>query len=116
MSTLRKFLITTLYVTAVAAIAVAGNAAARPHEAPPYAIEIKDFAFSPRTLTIPVGAKVTWTNKDEEPHKVVEVNTTFTSQPLDTDGNFTYQFNTPGTYEYFCALHPRMTGKIIVQK
>ncbi len=116
MSTLRKFLIVTLYVTAVAAITVAGNAAPRQSDAPPYTIDIKDFAFSPRSLTIPVGGKVTWTNKDEEPHKVVEVNTTFTSQALDTDGNFTYEFNTPGTYEYFCALHPRMTGKIIVQK
>ena len=116
MSTLRKLLMIALYFAAVAAINVAANPAPRPDDAPPYAIDIKDFAFSPRTLTIPVGAKVTWTNKDEEPHKLIEIKSLFTSQPLDTDGNFTFQFNTPGTYDYFCALHPRMTGKIIVQK
>src|ERR1700733_9956294 len=49
-----------------------------------YTIAIKDFMFRPRNLTIPVGSKVTWINKDEEPHKVAEVNSTFTSAPLDT--------------------------------
>ena len=65
--------------------------------------------------SIPVGSKVTWTNKDEEPHKVAEVNSSFTSQPLDTDEGFTYEFKTPGKYEYFCTVHPRMTGTIIVE-
>ena len=81
-----------------------------------YSIAIKDFAFTPRTLTIHAGSKVTWTNKDEEPHKVVEVNSAFTSQPLDTDGDFTFLFDTPGTYKYFCSLHPHMTGTIVVEK
>jgi plastocyanin len=96
--------------------AATGDRGARGDDAASYAITIKDFMFTPRNLTIHVGSKVTWTNKDEEPHKLAEVNDTFTSQPLDSDGDFTYQFDTPGTYEYFCTLHPRMTGKIIVEK
>jgi plastocyanin len=80
-----------------------------------YTITIKDFMFTPRNLTIPVGSKVTWINKDEEPHKVAEVNSLFTSKPLDTDEGFTYEFKTAGKYEYFCTVHPRMTGTIIVE-
>ena len=80
-----------------------------------YTIAIKDFQFTPRDLKIPVGTRVTWVNQDEEPHKVAEVNSAFTSQPLDTDGKFTYEFDKPGTFEYFCTLHPRMTGKIVVE-
>ena len=80
-----------------------------------YTIAIKDFQFTPRELKIPAGTKVTWVNQDEEPHKVTEVNSAFTSQPLDTDGKFTYEFDKPGTFEYFCTLHPRMTGKIVVE-
>ena len=78
-------------------------------------IAIKDFQFSPQTLVISAGSTVTWVNKDEEPHKVVEVNSLFTSKPLDTDDKFTFEFKTAGIYEFFCALHPRMTGKITVQ-
>ena len=92
------------------------HGASRTDDAAPYAVAIKDFMFTPRILTIHVGSKVTWTNKDEEPHKLLEVNEAFKSQPLDSDGDFTYEFDTPGTYEYFCTLHPRMTGKIIVEK
>jgi len=80
-----------------------------------YAINIKDFMFTPRKLMVPVGSKVTWINKDEEPHKVAQVNGAFTSQPLDTDERFTYEFGTPGKYEYFCTVHPHMTGEIIVE-
>ena len=90
--------------------------AAQTDDSSSYVISIKDFQFSPRMITIHSGSKVTWTNKDEEPHKVVEVNSTFTSQPLDTDNSFTYEFDAPGTYEYFCSLHPHMTGKIVVEK
>jgi plastocyanin len=89
--------------------------APRASEAASYTINIKDFMFTPRNLVVPVGSKVTWTNKDEEPHKVAEVNSSFTSQPLDTDEAFMYEFKTPGKYEYFCTIHPRMTGTITVE-
>ena len=83
-------------------------------DAASYAITIKDFQFSPRNLEIPLGSKVTWINKDEEPHKVAEINDAFTSQPLDTNEVFSYEFRTAGKYEYFCTIHPRMTGAIVV--
>jgi plastocyanin len=112
----------TLLVLAFAVpLALLAAGVGSPQTAPPasdaaaYAINIKDFMFTPRNLVIPVGSKVTWTNKDEEPHKVAEVNSLFTSQPLDTDEAFTYQFKTPGRYEYFCTVHPRMTGTITVE-
>jgi len=93
-----------------------GRSAATPSPSQPgtYTITIKNFEFTPRDLAIPPGSKVIWINKDEEPHKLSEVNSTFTSQPLDTDGSFTYEFKSAGKYEYFCTLHPRMTGHIVV--
>ena len=77
-------------------------------------IEIKDFSFQPKLVTLPVGAKVVWVNKDEEPHTVVSTDKIFLSKALDTDDTFTFTFDKPGTYEYFCSVHPRMTAKIVV--
>lgn len=77
-------------------------------------IEIKDFSFQPKLVTISAGSKVTWVNKDEEPHTVVSTDKTFLSKALDTDDTFTFTFDKPGTYEYFCSVHPRMVAKIIV--
>lgn len=77
-------------------------------------IEIKDFSFQPKLVTVPVGAKVVWVNKDEEPHTVVSTDKTFLSKALDTDDTFAFTFDKPGTYEYFCSVHPRMTAKIVV--
>lgn len=77
-------------------------------------IEIKDFSFQPKLVTVPVGARVVWVNKDEEPHTIVSTDKTFLSKALDTDDTFAFTFNKPGTYEYFCSVHPRMTAKIVV--
>jgi plastocyanin len=96
--------------------AIASPTAVRADDSSTITVAIKNFEFSPRLITIHAGSKVTWVNKDEEPHKVVEVNSAFTSQPLDTDAGFVFQFDTPGTYSYFCSLHPHMTGKIVVEK
>jgi plastocyanin len=80
-------------------------------------IEIKDFHFNPQTLTVKSGEKVTWTNRDEEPHTVVSVEKQFKkSPPLDTDQEFTITAGAPGTYTYFCSVHPKMTGTIVVVK
>jgi plastocyanin len=80
-------------------------------------IEIKDFAFNPQTLTVKPGEKITWINRDEEPHTVVSVEKQFKkSSALDTDQEFTITAGTPGTYTYFCSVHPKMTGTIIVKK
>ena len=81
----------------------------------PSRITIKDFSFGPATLTVPTGTKVTWVNKDEEPHKVVSVDEIFKSTAIDTDGEFAFVFNKPGTYKYFCSVHPRMVGTVVVE-
>jgi len=79
-------------------------------------IVIKDFHFSPDTLTVKSGEKVTWINRDEEPHTVVSVEKQFKkSSALDTDQEFTITVGAPGTYTYFCSVHPKMTGTIVVE-
>jgi plastocyanin len=80
-------------------------------------IEIKDFAFNPQTITVKSGEKITWINRDEEPHTIVSVEKQFKkSSALDTDQEFTITAGAPGTYTYFCSVHPKMTGTIVVEK
>jgi plastocyanin len=80
-------------------------------------IEIKDFAFNPKVITVKSGEKITWINRDEEPHTVVSVEKQFKkSSALDTDQEFTVIAGAPGTYTYFCSVHPKMTGTIVVEK
>lgn len=80
-------------------------------------IEIKDFAFNPQTITVKSGEKITWINRDEEPHTVVSVEKQFKkSSALDTDQEFTITAGAPGTYTYYCSVHPKMTGAIVVEK
>ena len=80
-------------------------------------IEIKDFMFNPTTITVKSGETVTWINKDDEPHTVVSVGKKFPkSSALDTGQEFTITAGAPGTYEFFCSVHPKMTGTIIVEK
>jgi len=80
-------------------------------------IVIKDFHFNPETLTVKSGEKITWINRDEEPHTVVSVEKQFKkSSALDTDQEFTITAGAPGTYTYFCSVHPKMTGTIMVEE
>jgi plastocyanin len=82
-----------------------------------HTIEIKDFAFNPQTITVKSGQTITWINRDEEPHTVVSVEKQFKkSSALDTDQTFTITTGAPGTYTYFCSVHPKMTGTIVVVK
>jgi plastocyanin len=81
------------------------------------AVNISNFAFVPATLTIPVGTTVTWTNKDEEPHTVVSNDgSTFHSAALGTDGIYSFTFQTAGTFDYVCSIHPMMHGTVVVTK
>jgi len=91
--------------------------AASPQEKPASSAEVKidNFSFGPATLTISVRTKVTWTNRDDIPHTVVSDDKLFKSAVLDTDEKFSYTFTKAGTYPYFCSIHPKMTGKVIVQ-
>jgi plastocyanin len=81
----------------------------------PVAIKIDNFSFSPQTTTVPAGTQVTWTNQDDIPHTVVSDDKIFKSKALDTDEKFSFTFDKPGTYPYFCSLHPKMTAKVVVQ-
>lgn len=78
-------------------------------------IKIDNFTFTPTSITVPVGSTVRWSNHDDIPHTVVSEDKSFMSKALDTDDNFSFTFTKPGTYSYYCSIHPRMTGKIIVQ-
>jgi amicyanin len=81
----------------------------------PRAVTIDNFTFNPQRLTIKTGSTVTWTNKDDIPHAIASVSALFRSKALDTDDNYSFTFTTPGTYQYFCSLHPHMTGTIVVE-
>ena len=81
----------------------------------PVEVKIDNFSFGPGTLTVPVGTTVTWTNRDDIPHTVVSTDGVFKSKLMDTDEKFSYTFSKPGTFPYFCSIHPKMTGKVVVQ-
>jgi plastocyanin len=80
-------------------------------------VKVDNFSFGPATVTVPVGTVVTWTNRDDIPHTVVSTDDskTFKSKVLDTDEKFSFTFDKAGTYPYFCSIHPKMTGKVVVQ-
>lgn len=78
-------------------------------------VKIDNFSFGPATLTVSVGTTVTWTNRDDIPHTVVSNDGVFKSKVLDTDDKFSYTFSKAGTFPYFCSIHPKMTGKVVVQ-
>jgi len=78
-------------------------------------VKIDNFSFGPQTVTVPIGATVTWTNRDDIPHTVVSTDGVFKSKVRDTDEKFSYTFTKAGTYPYFCSVHPKMTGTIVVQ-
>ena len=88
--------------------------AATPAWAEDVAIKIGNFTFGPQDLKVKAGTTVIWTNEDDIPHTVVSPNN-FRSKPLDSDDKFSFTFTTPGTYKYFCSLHPHMTGTIVVE-
>jgi plastocyanin len=77
-------------------------------------VKIDNFAFEPASLTVAKGTTVEWTNGDDVPHTVVEKKVRFKSQALDTDDRYRHTFSEPGTYPYFCSIHPHMVGEIHV--
>ncbi len=77
-------------------------------------VTIKTFKYGPKDITVKAGTTVTWTNKDPEPHTVVDKGGKFRSAALDTDDSFSFTFKDAGTYQFFCTLHPQMTGTVTV--
>ncbi len=104
----------TMAVLAACAIALPPGAGADSPPSDPV-IGIEHFAFGEKTLTVPAGTTVTWVNHDDEPHTVTSAEKLFTSPGLDAGESFSYRFTTPGTYVYFCALHPHMTARVVVR-
>ena len=101
---------------ALAGAALALALASAPHAQPAAtAVNIGNFTFGPKTLTVPVGTTVTWTNGDDVPHTVRATDGAFASKPLDTGDKFSVTFKTAGEHSYFCSIHPMMTGKVIVK-
>ena len=78
-------------------------------------VSVDNFSFAPAMATVTVGSSITWTNRDDIPHTVVSTEQKFKSPVLDTGEQFSHRFDTPGTYKYFCSIHPKMTGQIVVE-
>jgi len=78
-------------------------------------VRIDTFSFTPQRVAVKAGTLVTWTNQDDIPHTVISTTKEFRSKALDTDDKFSFMFATPGSYDYFCSLHPHMTGTIVVE-
>ena len=101
---------------AVAAVFLLHPARARGEDKPaPTEVRVDNFSFAPDTLTVAVNSTVTWVNKDDVPHVIASNDGLFKSKGLDTDDKYSYTFTKAGTYAYYCSIHPKMVGKIVVQ-
>lgn len=105
---------------ALAALAATGNMKARAEAkdtaAAKNAVKIDNYSFTPQSITVPVGTTVTWTNADDVPHTVAATDLAFHSKAMDTDEQYSHTFDAPGTYKYFCTVHPKMTGTVVVEE
>jgi plastocyanin len=102
-------------LTVAMLLLVPGSARVRAADQAAAAVKIDNFVFGPQTMTVPVGTMVTWTNGDDIPHTAVSTDGVFKSKVMDTDEKFSYTFTRAGTYAYYCTIHPKMTGQIVVQ-
>jgi len=104
-----------LALGAMAGLVAVTMVAASPARAADVEVKIDNFTFNPQQITVKVGDTVIWVNHDDIPHTVTSKTTVFRSKAMDTDDKFSFTFATPGSYSYFCALHPHMTGTIVVE-
>jgi plastocyanin len=100
---------------AVALLAMAAIFPAVSAEAAELEVKIDNFTFAPQRLVVKAGTTITWINEDDVPHTVASSTKLFKSKALDTNDKFSFTFTTPGSYEYFCSLHPHMTGAVVVE-
>jgi plastocyanin len=113
---LRSAISAALLGAAVGSVLAGGVLFARAQTAAAAAVGIDNFTFNPQSVTVKAGTTVTWTNKDDIPHGIAATNNAFKRSPaLDTDDSFSFTFTTQGTYQYFCYIHPHMTGTIVVE-
>jgi plastocyanin len=104
-----------LVLLVAAILAAAGSFIASPARAAETEVTIDNFTFAPERVSVKAGTIVTWINRDDIPHMVTSATRIFKSKALDTDDKFSFTFTTPGTYEYFCSLHPHMKATIVVE-
>ena len=104
-----------LVCAAFAVMAFGDGAAFATDTASPTEVKIDNFTMNPQTVTVAAGTEVRWTNADDIPHTVVSEDHAFKSKVLDTEDRFAYRFEKSGTYKYFCSIHPKMTGTIVVK-
>ena len=114
---LRISLFTLMAGAALAGLSAAERASSVSFTSASNAAEVKidNFSFGPQSITVPAGTIVTWKNRDDIPHTVVSTDGVFKSRVLDTDETFSFTFDKPGTFPYFCSIHPKMTGTVVVQ-
>lgn len=110
-----KKMMVTIASSMLAGMAVAALAVAARAQVPDSAVTIDNFTFGPQLIKVKAGDTVTWTNHDDIPHTVRSATSAFKSSALDTDDKFSFTFAAPGKYDYFCSLHPTMTGSIVVE-
>src|ERR1039457_2442409 len=113
----RVYFLAACMLLASAAVIAASGVLAASSEAGSSAVEITidNFSFTPETVTVKTGTHVTWKNRDDIPHTVVSSDNLFKSKALDTDDKFSFTPTKPGTYSYFCSLHPKMRAKVVVE-
>jgi len=116
----RKLFINSLAVVlplALAAVLISHPTRAKSEEPKSASMQVNvdNFTFGPDTLTVPANSTVTWVNKDDVPHVIASKDGLFKSKALDTDDKYSYTFTKAGTYSYYCSVHPKMVGKIVVQ-
>jgi len=99
----------------VVLLVAAATFAARSAPATDAEVDIDQFTFLPQRITVKAGTTVTWINEDDVPHTVASSDKVFKSKALDTADKFSFTFTTPGTYDYFCSVHPHMTGAVVVE-
>ena len=99
----------------VVLLVAAATFAARSAPATDAEVDIDQFTFLPQRITVKAGTTVTWINEDDVPHTVASSGKLFKSKALDTADKFSFTFTTPGTYDYFCSVHPHMTGAVVVE-
>ena len=112
---MKKIALASSLILALAAVLLLHPVQARSQDNKGSEVKIDNFTFGPDALTVPVNSTVTWVNKDDIPHTVVAKDGAFKSRALDTDQKFSFKFDKAGTYSYFCSVHPKMVGKIVVQ-
>jgi len=110
---IRNIILSVLFLFAILALETSNLSA--PAWAADATVTIDNFTSKPQQLTVKAGTTVTWVNQDDIPHALASSAKVFKSKALDTDDKFSFTFAIPGVYDYFCSLHPHMTGTIVVE-